>query len=282
MDRTYERQTYDFLTGAGLHAVSSLSSGSRPYTINWTALHLDTYAKIEQYRIGANGPGPWVLIDPSSPNILPPNIGAASGIFNNATQMVSTGGTGGTAGSNSVSTFVHRSNGYRSMRWRFLSAPIDATPAFGVLPLSRGWFGTPVAPSLPYAFSSWMRVDGTVETSATCSMRMRWLDIDGAVISEVTSGDLAVTSTWQRLSVTGTAPSNAAYVEPRWMAVGSSLILNGIIYIDEPLLEQDSVVNDWAASTGVRPVEIVSLSEGVPFEARFRTGVSMTLRELAR
>jgi hypothetical protein len=282
IDKPYERQTFDFLTGSGLHQVSSLSAGSRAFTISWDVLHVDTFNKLAQYRIGANGPGPWALIDPSDPNLLPPNVGSATGVFNNATQIVTTGGTGGTGGSNNLPAFIHRSNGWRSMRWRFLSAPIDATPAFGVLPMFRNWFGQPVAPNLPYAFSSWMRVDGTVETSATVAMRMRWLDSAGATISEVTSGDLAVTSTWQRLSVTGTAPSNAAYVEPRWVAVGSSLVLNGIIYIDEPILEQDTVVNDWAPSSGIRPVEIVGLGEGVPFEARFRTGVSLTLRELAR
>jgi hypothetical protein len=282
IDKPYDRLIFDFVTGSGAHQVSSLVNGNRPYELKWNALHVDTFAKLSQYYTGANGPGPWVFIDPSAPNLLPSNIGSATGLFNDATHMVTPGGTGGTGGSNNLSTFIHRSNGWRSIRWRFLTAPIDANPVFAMTPLYRNWFGQPVVNDLPYTFSSWMRVDGTVETNATISMRMQWLDIAGGVISESTSGDVSVTSTWQRVSVTGTAPSTAAFVNPRWVALGSSLVLNGIVYIDEPILEQDTVVNDWAPSTGIRPVQILSLGETVPFASRFRTGASMSIRELSR
>jgi hypothetical protein len=59
------------------------------------------------------------------------------------------------------------------------------------------------------------------------------------------------------------------------------MVSGGSLYIDEPMLEQDSVLNEWAVGAGIRPVEIVALGEAVPFEARFRTGTAMTLRELA-
>lgn len=281
MDRPYERLTYDFVTGSGNHQVSSLTAGSRPYTINWEALHQDTFTKLEQYRIGANGPGPWVLIDPSAPNLLPPNIGSATGLYSNATQMEQIGGTNGTQGSNTLAQYVHRTTGYRSMRWRFLETPIVTNPVFGIDPMYRSWFGQPVVAGLPYAFSSWVTVDGIVETNATVSMQLIWLDAAGATLSTSSGGGTAITA-WTKLSVIATAPANAAYVKPVWVATGSTLVLNSIIYIDEPLLEQDSVVNDWAPSTGIRPVEIVGLTEAVPFEARFRTPVSMTLRELSR
>jgi hypothetical protein len=62
---------------------------------------------------------------------------------------------------------------------------------------------------------------------------------------------------------------------------GSTVTVNGSIYIDEPMLEQDTVLNDWAPGTGLRPVEILSLTDSVPFNARFRQGASMVLRELA-
>jgi hypothetical protein len=86
---------------------------------------------------------------------------------------------------------------------------------------------------------------------------------------------------WQQYSVTATAPANTAYMNPRWVATGASITAGASIYIDEPLLEQDTVVNDWAAGSGIRPVEIVGLPENVPFAARFRTGLTMTLRELS-
>jgi hypothetical protein len=245
-------------------------------------MHVDTFNKLSQFRIGANGPGPWTLIDPASPNLLPANVGSATGLYADATDLISAGGTGGTGGSNANSSFIHRTAGYRSIKWTFTTAPIVTNPTLGISPLYRNWFGHPVVPSTPYVFSSWCRVDGVIETSATMSIRMRWLDAAGAVLSESTSGDLAVTSTWQRLSVSASSPAGAVYVEPRWVALGSSLTVNGIIYIDEPLLEQDSIVNDWAPSSGIRPVDILELGEGVPFDARFRTGTTMTVRELAR
>lgn len=281
MDRLYERQTFDFLTGSGQHQVSSLSAGSRTYTLNWEALHQDTFTVLEQYRIGANGPGPWVLIDPSAPNLLPSNIGAATGLFNNGTHIVPPASTSGTLGSNNLSQFIHRPSGWRSIRWRFLTGPIDAFPTFEVTPLYRNWYGQPVMPGLAYTFSSWITVDGVVETNATLAMKLVWTDALGATLSTSASADTAIAA-WTRVSVTATAPVGAVFVKPIWVATGSTLAVNGIVYIDEPLFEQDSVLNNWAPSTGIRPVEIVSLPESAPFEARFRLGVSMTLRELSR
>lgn len=282
LEASYERQTYDFVTGSGMHQVSSLVVGSRPYTVQWEALHVDNFAKVSRYRIGANGPGPWVFIDPSAPNLLPANVGAATGLYSDATDLVSLGGTSGTVTSNPTSTFIHRTDGYRSLRWQFTTGPIITNPVLGVSPLYRNWYGQPVVPNLPYAWSAWCRVDGTIETSATLAMKLRWLDITGAQISESTGGDQVVTSAWQRLSCLATAPPTAAYVDCRWYALGSSLAVNGSFYFDEIMLEQDTVVNDWSPSTGIRPVDILDLGEGVPFEGRFRVNPTMTLRELSK
>lgn len=281
IDRTADRQTYDFLTGSGLHQLSLLAVASRAYTLTWNALHQDTFTLLEQHRLGANGPGPWALIDPSAPNLLPANVAAATGLRLDATDLYTMDAANGAVGSNSTATFIRRTTGHRSIRWLFDAAP-DATPVLRVRPEFRNWAGTPVFPGLSYAFSSWMRVDGTIETSATVAMKLAWLDSAGVQLSESSGGDLAVTSTWVQRSCIATAPAGAAYVAPRWVATGSSLAVGGAIYIDEPMLEQDTVVNDWAPGTGLRPVEITMLPETVPFEARFRTNVQMGLRELTK
>lgn len=280
IERTAERQSYDFLTGSGLHQVSLLALASRPYVLTWNALHQDTFTRLEQYRLGANGPGPWAYIDPSAANLLPANVAAAGGLLRDATDLeVNT--NGGTVTANSDLAFIHRATGDRSLRW-LMGATIDANPTLTVSSQFRNWYGHPVAPSVSYAFSSWIRVDGTVETSGTISMRIGWYDLAGALISESTGGNVAVTSTWQRLSVIASSPSNAAYGVPRWVATGATLAVGGSFYIDEPLWEQDSVVNDWAPGTGIRPVEMVALTEAVPFEARMRTGIQLSLRELTK
>lgn len=281
IEKPYERQTYDFLTGSGLHQVSSLAVGSRSFVINWDGLGIESFNKLDQYRIGANGPGPFVLIDPSAPNLLPANVAAASGLLTvGSVDTISAGGGDGSPGYNADPAFIHRSSGWASLRWRWAATP-STNPVLGVQPQFRNWFGHPVVAGLPYAFSSWVTVDGVTETNATLSMRLGWLDAAGAQLSESTGGNVAVT-TWTRLSVIATAPVGAVYCAPRWVALGSSLNSASTLYIDEPLLEQDSVVNEWAMGTGIRPVEIVALGESVPFETRFRTGTTMTLRELAK
>jgi hypothetical protein len=282
IDRVYERQTFDFQTGSGLHQISSLSVGSRQFNVNWATLHVDTFAMIDQYRVGANGPGPWVLLDPSAPNLLPANVAAAGGQNGNLLDWtLPTSGAGqGALSINALSTFIHRSTGISSLKWLFASAP-DAVATLIPAPQSRNWFGHPVFPGLSYAFSSWVTVDGTIDTNATVSLRLGWLDGSGTQLSESAGTSTAVTG-WTRLSVIASAPAGAVYVEPRWRLDGTTMSTGGALYIDEPLLEQDSVVNTWAMGSGIRPVEIVSLGESVPFDARFRTSVAMQLRELAK
>lgn len=284
IDKPYERQTFDFLTGSGLHQISSLAVGSRPYDINWDAMHIDTYNMLAMYRVGANGPGPFVLIDPSAPNLLPANASAPTGVTSlpNPEFFFPTSGAGqGSLGQNVTSSFVHRASGYASLRWIFNSTP-DAVAVLSVTPQFRNWYGHPVVAGLPYAFSSWVTVDGTIETNATVSMRLGWLDKAGAQLSESAGTSTAIT-TWTQLSVLATAPAGAVYVEPRWRLDGTTMAVGGALYIDEAMLEQDTVVNSWAVGTGIRPVEMIGLTETVPFEARFRSGgVRMSLRELAR
>lgn len=282
LDKPYERQTFDFLTGSGLHQVSSLTVGSRQYNVNWATMHVDTFSLLDQYRTGANGPGPWVFIDPSAPNLLPTNVAAATAQISVSTDWFTpTVAAGqGSLASNKNPTYLHRAAAWASLGWKFVSAP-DSVAILSARPQFRNWFGHPVVPALPYAFSSWVTVDGVVETNATVSMRLGWLDATGAQLSESAGTSTAVTG-WTRLSVIATAPAGAVYVEPRWRLDGTTMATGGSLYIDEPILEQDSVLNTWAVGTGIRPVEIVALGESVPFEARFRTGMAMTLRELAK
>ncbi len=282
LDRVYERQTFDFLTGSGLHQVSSLTAGSRQFNISWDTLHVDTFTLLDQYRTGANGPGPWVLIDPSAPNLLPANVAAAGGVTATTAEWftpTATAGQGAPA-TNKTTSYIHRAAGWTSMGWKFTSAP-DAVAVLSARPQFRNWFGHPVMPGLSYVFSSWVTVDGTVETNATVSVRLGWLDSTGAQLSESAGTSTAVTG-WTQLSVIATAPAGAVYVEPRWRLDGTTMATGGSLYIDEPVLEQSSTLNAWAMGTGIRPVEILSLGEGVPFDVRWRTGTAMTLRELAK
>lgn len=278
----YERLTSDFVTGAGQHVVTSMVSGNRPFTLNWEALHVDNWELVEQYRIGAMGLGPWAYIDPSRPNLLMANQAAAGSLTYNADGWATVTGASneGTLSANSNTTFIHRAGAPRSLRWLF-SVSAATVPVLRFTVPYRSWYGIPAVAGLPYSFATWLRADGTVDSDITVGLRLKWMTSAGLEISESSNGNSSVTGTWVRQTVTGTAPANTAYVEPRYVVVGSSVTTGASLYLDEPLLEQDSVVNTWAPGTGVRPVEIIEAPETVPFDVRMRSGISMALREVA-
>ena len=277
IDRSYERIVGDFETGSGQHIVSKLVNGSRPHTLSWRSMHLDTYRLLEQYHVGSAGTGPWALIDPSVPNMLLPNQAAATNLLYDTTGFSASSGV---LSSNAVTANVHTTVGNRSLRWLWSSAPGATTPTLNTTYGHRSWYGYPVVPGLSYAWSSWIKPD-SVDPNITVSMRLQWRTSTNGVISESTGGDIAVTA-WTQLSCIAVAPATSAYVKPVWIVTGSTVAAGGSLYIDEPMLEQDTIVNAWAPGTGVKPMEIVSLSDSVPFNSRFRVASSMTLREVVK
>lgn len=281
MDKSYDRQVYDFTTGSGEHQVSLLSGGSRQRTINWKALHVDNYAILERFWTGMAGVGPWVFIDPSDRNLLLPNQASATSAFYDTRDWTVAGGAdmGSIMSNSSGGTTQHSVYNARSFRWLFGTGPVNAFPVMLLDPPYRGWPGYPVVPGLSYTWSAWASPDGTVDTSITMAAKLQWMDANGAVLSEISGGDLVMT-TWVRHSVIGVAPAGAVYARPIFVVTGSTVTVNGSVYIDEPMLEQDTVLNNWAPGTGLRPVEILGLSDSVPFNARFRQSVSLVLREL--
>jgi hypothetical protein len=281
MEKPYDREVFDFPTGAGQHAVSLLAQGSRTFTVAWNALHIDTFNTIAEYWYGSNGAGPWVLADPSAPNLLLPNQSAATGLLNDMTGITTLTNVAamGTLFTNSDAAHIHRTRGRRSIRWQFPVAPSGPATMVFSSPY-RNWYGIPVVQGLPYTWSIWVKPDGVVDSSITLAAKLQWLDAAGTQVFENSSGDIVVGS-WTRLTMTNNPHASAVYVRPVLAPVSASVTVGASVYADEPLLEQDSVANNWAPGTGVRPVEILSFTEGVPFEARFRKGVTMTLRELA-
>lgn len=249
--------------------------------MSWNALHVDTYAQIEQYWLGNMGVGPWAWIDPAVTNLLLPNQAAATSVENSSTGFATNTGAAdmGTLTSNSTATFIHRARAPRSLRWQF-TVTANSFPVLGIKAPYRNWFGIPVAASTSYAFSCWARPDGIVDSSITCAVKLQWYDSTGAQIGSDVSGGDTVMTTWTQLSVIATSPSNAAYVKAVWVATGSTITTGASIYIDEIMLEQDTVVNTWAPGAGTRAVEIVSFNDPVPFNARFRKGIVLQLREL--
>lgn len=282
MDKTYDKSVFDFETGAGMHQVSSLVTGSRQRSINWAILHVDNYAKIEQFWTGHAGRGPWVFIDPSDRNLLSPNQSSATSVFYDARDFNTATGTPdmGQLQSNGAGGITqHNPLAARSLRWYF-PVTVNAFPVLFFGTQYRNWPGIPVVPGMSYAASAWARPDGVVDSAITLALKLQWLLADGSTITEISGGDMPMTG-WTRPSVVGVAPPTAVYARLLFVAIGSTVTVGGSIYLDELMFEQDTVVNDWAPGTGLRPVEMLSLTDGVPFNARFRKSPTLTLRELA-
>lgn len=281
VDKSYERQVFDFLTGSGLHLTSLLPLGSRSFSVNWNALHVDNFNLVDQYWTGAMGVGPWAFVDPSMPNLLQPNQASATNATYDATGFSTVTGAAneGTLISNSSSSFFHRTGTQRSLRWQFTVSPI-AAPTMRLDPPYRNWYGIPAVVGLGYTFSGWGRPDSVVDTAITMSLRMQWLDVTGVQLSETSSTVTNMNSGYVKLTASGTAPANTAYVRPVAIVDGTTVTTGGSVYIDELLLEQDTTANAWAPGTGFRAVEILSLDDSVTFETRMRRAVTMNLREL--
>jgi hypothetical protein len=283
ISKPFERQTFDFVTGSGQHQVSSLAGGSRLRTLSWRALHVDNFSLLERYWSGAAGHGPYVLVDPSDTNLLSPNQAGATSLFNDTSEWATNTGltSDGTLSSNAAGgTTQHNIYNARSLRWNFTVTPAT-NPILYAKSIYRNWAGIPVVPTLSYAWSAWCRPDGVVDSSITLAAKIQWYDKAGVFLTETSGGDVVMT-TWTRLSVVGVAPSNAVYARPTFVATGSTITVGASIYVDEPQFEQDTVVNDWAPGTGLRPVEIVGFSDSVPFNGRFRLSPQLILRELAQ
>jgi hypothetical protein len=278
IDTSIERMVSQFATGSGGFRVSSMLGGSRVTTLSWDALHVDNYRKVEQFWIGAMGLGPWAFLNPASPNLLTENQAGATAVWNSPKDWTTSATNHGTASSNQTTTHIHRTGSPRSLKWLF-SVAVAANPILTLTPPYRLWYGTPVQPGLSYAFSAWLKPDGVIDASITVGCRIQWLDAAGAQVSESDGGATAVTA-WTQKSCIAVAPVGAVYANPRFVATGATITTGGSLYVDEPMFEQDTVVNTWAPGTGVRPVEITELNDSIPFAGRFRIKPSMTLREV--
>lgn len=279
VNRPLAKPVYVFDTSYGQSIVSSIAGGgSRTYSLGWRSMHMDTFAKIEPYWHGQYGPGPWVYIDPSMPNMLLPNQSSCTALFADPRHLSVVTGQ---LQSNNLPALIHNPRFARNLGWYWQPSPGAVTCILSFMSPYRSWYGFPVVPGLPYYMAGWFNFTAN-DPTANLKIELQWLSATGSVIS-TTSPSYTTISAWTRLSTQGTAPSTAAYVAPRILVDGSTLTAGLVtgLGIEELILEQDSVVNDWAPGTGLRPVEILELPETAPFNGRWRTGTTMTLRELA-
>ncbi|WP_213451597.1 hypothetical protein [Rhizomonospora bruguierae] len=137
-DITRARTRAAFTLGSGGIRMAQLPGGKRRFSYAWQSLDMATYAIIQAFDQGHEGPGPFVLLDPSQVNMLTDNQSAATSVRND-TRNFTVSGSGGTLASDA--TINER--GPASLRWDFAVG----NPAGALLTIdspSPEWPGVPV------------------------------------------------------------------------------------------------------------------------------------------
>jgi hypothetical protein len=253
------RRRSSFALGSGGVRTATVVGGKRAYTLNWNALDYASFALLESFDQGLQGPGPFVYLDPSRRNMLTANQSGATSETNDASNFTMTA-TGGSLASEL--TTVKR--GPRSLKWVTGAA---ASPVLSLDSPTVDFPGIPVA-IRAYSFGVQARAIGA---NVTLAARLTWLDKAGATLSTAAGNGTAVASgAWTAVKVANAvAPAGSAFVNCTLAATGS-----GGAYLDElQLVEGVDVDTSWAPGTGVPAVDVVSLSDKPPWGfTQYRTG----------
>lgn len=265
------RPTTTFTTGTGGMRANRSITGKRQYTLAWQRLFYESFAEIEAFHHGHNGPGPFVLHDPGQRNWLTVNQSAATSHLC-ATDEWSLAASGSNLSSSATAYY----RGPRSLMWDFVGG-LAASGQLTADPPSPIWPGIPVMEGLALCFA--LRAKKTGSAGATLTARLAWLDEDGVSVSNTDGTPLALTTDWQQFYTTATPPAGAFYVLCQVLATSADS--GAVMHLDVPQLERGSVAQDWRPGTGVYPVTVVSLLERWPWQAEeYRENVTLVLQEV--
>lgn len=272
LESTRVRSTAVFLTGSGGARGGRLLEGKRQFTLNWQQLWYSTYATLEGYHHGHEGPGPFVLHDPGRINLLTVNQSSATS-HRNDTDGFSVTASGHSIASSSSS--VNR--GPRALEWNLTYA---VTGNLYVLPATPIWPGIPTLAGQSMCF--WMQAVGNGVTDPTVNLaaKLAWLDSTGVVLSTTTGSTLGTNgAAYQQLSVAGTPPASALYVLPYIQISGA--LAGASVHLDNIQLEMAAAPTTWRPGTGLWPVQVVSLTEKWPWAASdYRQNPTLVLQEV--
>jgi hypothetical protein len=254
------RLTNTFQLSGGGTRVTKMLGGRRVYSLNYQSLDQATFDTLHGYHQGHEGPGPFCFLDPGQRNLLTVNQ-SSSTAESNSTSNFTVAGTGGTIAS---STTAHR--GPRSLLWSFsVSAPASALLYLD--PPAADWPGIPVV-DRPLVFWFYAKASGT---AVTLTARLDWLDEDGAAVSSTSGTPVSVgTSDWSQVSVTGSPPATAVYVNCSVVGTSATIAANDAVRLSEFMLHEGSTPEAWTTGTGVHPVQPVSLEDAYTLWPAYR------------
>lgn len=275
IDHTRVRQVDVYALGNGGYRVGKLLGGTRRISINYQRLQYADFLKLEAYEQGHRGPGPFVLLDPGTRNILTVNQSSTTSERNNSNNFTLSGSGGALA---SVSSIYRR--GPRVLSYTASNSNPSASAILLDAPAPE-WYGFPVHVGRSMVLSAYIRgggTDGVVSVSAS----LRWLSEGGSTLSTNTGTVVATTSgSWQQVLVAATPPASAAYVTPIFTAA-SGAGAGDIVYFDEMMLHEGLTVDTaWSPGGGILPVVPIALADSWPFQAgQFRERPILILQEV--
>lgn len=268
---TRDRPASVFRTAGGQARVGKNVDGVRQYVLQWEQLWYETFAQLEAFDQGHEGPGPFALIDPGRINMLTANQSSATSVYNDTSNFTISG-----SGSTLSSSQVTYDRGPRSLAWTFA---FTATGSCHLDSPSVDWPGIPVVSGVALVFSLTAKGAGT-DAVMSVTPKLEWYNTSGTLLSSNSGSALTTNSSaFQAASATATPPASAAYVLCKVDVTGQTA--GSILYLDKFQLEAASTPTSWRPGTGVMPVAVMSVAEAWPWEAStFREGPVMTLQEV--
>lgn len=256
----------------GAAAVTYLPDAARTFTYSWPALTERDWQILNGFYMRAFGAGPWRLVNPEGWNRLTRRqsmCGAVSGLPE-----------GWTAGGGSTVAYDTADGAAPItpcgvLKWSGLpNSPRSLVPGSDVnIPDAKT--GIPYVPAEPFTFSAWVKVSAG---TPSVLMRLAGNNADGTNVATISGPTVALTSSWQQLSVIA-APGDlgaAAFVVPtiRYVSGGTA----DAVLVANPAASYTSQAIDWGIGGGVPRVV---WSSGAPRDLRatLRSGMQVTLSE---
>lgn len=284
----------------------------RTYQLRWPPwLTADVVSTLESFHAGHNGPGPYLLVDPTRRNHLSANQSGAGSASGDGSGFTVVAGSGETAAAQSV---VYR-RGPNTIAWQL---PGTIAAGGGILSLDGpgGYPGFPLPAGEPWTFQAQLRDIGA-DTAITVTPALAWLRDDGSLIGHTFGAAVTTTNeTWQQVVVSAATPLySATFVLPQLHVTASTVdgtdsglglrlrsswldwaglnpqagaveqlltdwAFGGTVdvLIDEPQLAMATAVSDWAAGTGLPLVSWAALPDS--YEYVDAHAVAATLMEV--
>lgn len=217
---TVERAGTIHISSSGGRQVDLAPRQRRTFTVSWAELDPPTYSVLEEFFVGARGPGPFVLLDPGRRNHLAPNQSGATSQLNDPTGFAVLASSGEFLASATGPTV----RGPRSLRWL-----LPATVTSGVLDFTPppGLVGWPTPAGQPWTFSGQISAPG--QTGVTVTPALSWRRQDGTEVAATLGTPVAAGAAYAPYVVSAASPpAGALYVRPQLRVAQGALFTTAL------------------------------------------------------